>query len=222
MAEPLGDPAWPLIEGWSAEATNPHRLLPAEDAAGIATLDSLEGLTEWSALGALARRCAALVVDDWLVVLGAGGQGYPGLREFNEPGPDALDGALLVAVDVMGGGFAVNGGRLGCGEAGEVCYLGPDTLEWMECGLGHAAFVQWALSGNTDQFYEDLRWSGWRSDVRALAPGQGIFSFPPPWSAEGRGSDVDRKPVPLLEAWGVVLSTARQIGGIAGSDDAQD
>ena len=211
MGDRDNEPAWPLVQEWSAEATNPHRLVPAEEAVGAATLDSLEGITEWSALGALARHCAALVVDDWLVVFGAGGSGYPGLREFNA-GPDALDRALIVGVDVMGGGFAINGGGLECGQAGEVCYLGPDTLDWMECGFGHATFVQWALSGDVDQFYEDLRWPDWRSDVAALAPGQGIFSYPPPWSVEGRGADVHRAPVPLLEAWGGVLSAARQIG----------
>src|SRR5918997_3810732 len=112
----------------------------------------------------------------------------------------------------MGGGFAVNGGGLTCGQPGEVCYLGPDTLDWLECGFGHSQFVNWALTGPVDQFYEELRWPGWRADAAALAPGQGIFSYPPPWSAEGGEQDVRRRPVPLLEAWGVVLSTARQIG----------
>jgi hypothetical protein len=216
MADPrdssAGDPAWPLIEAWSAEATNSHRLLPAEDTVGIATLDSLQGITEWSALGALARRCAALVVDDWLLVLGAGGRGYPGLREFNQPGPSALDGALLVGVDVMGGGFAVNGGGLDSAQPGEVCYLAPDTLEWMDCSFGHSAFVHWALSGPIGQFYEDLRWPSWRDDVAVLAPGQGMFSYPPPWTVEGRKPDVHRRAVPLHEAWGVVLDSARQVG----------
>lgn len=213
------DPAWPLIQAWSAEAANPHVLLPAEEATGIATLDSFPGITEWSALGALARRCAALIVDDWLLVLGAGGMGYPGLRELNASESGALDRALVVGVDVMGGGFAINGGGLGCGQPGEVCYLGPDTLEWMECDFGHAAFVQWALSGSIDQFYEDLRWAEWRTDVAALSPGQGIFAYPPPWTVEGKGPDVSRKPVPLLEAWGVVLDVAQQLGDAGGATD---
>jgi hypothetical protein len=202
------DPAWPLVQEWAENAVNPHRLLPADDAEGRATLDSLDGITEWSVLGALARNAAALVVDDWLVVLGAGGGGYPGLRELN----DEIEWALVVALDVVGGGFAISGGGLGCGEPGEVCYLAPDTLEWMDTGLGHAAFVHWTLHGPIDQFYEDLRWPGWREDVAALNRGQGIYSYPPPWSAEGRGADVHRGAVPLAEAWDAVLSTARQIG----------
>jgi hypothetical protein len=205
------DPAWPLVQSWSAEATNAHRLLPADDEAGKATLAALGGVTEWSVLGALARHCAALVVDDWLVVLGAGGDGYPGLRDVNT-GEDALAGALVVGLDVMGGGFAINGGGLPAGEEGELCYLAPDDPAWMECGLGHSAFVGWALSGPVDDFYADLRWPAWREDVAALAPGQALFAYPPPWATEGKGDDVSRKPVPLLEAWGVLLSTWRQIG----------
>jgi hypothetical protein len=209
---PDTDPAWPLVQAWSSEATNPHRFLLADDDTGTATLESLDGITERSVLGALARHCAALVIDDWLVVLGAGGNGFPGLREFNAPGPDAIDGALLVAVDVMGGGFAINGGGIAGAELGEVCYLAPDELEWMACDLGHAAFVQWALSGPLDQFYESLRWPEWRADAATLSPGQGISSYPPPWTREGRQPGVHRRPVPLIETWGVVLSAARQLG----------
>jgi hypothetical protein len=194
------EPAWPLIQEWLEDAANPHRLLPADDARGEAAL---------AALGGLARNAAALIVDDWLVILGAGGSGYPGLRDFIA---DGLDRALLVAVDVMGGGFAINGGGLACGAPGEVCYLGPDTLEWMESGLGHSDFVHWTLNGPIDKFYEALRWSQWRKDVAALEPGQAIYSYPPPWSKEGRGADVHRGPVPLKEAWDAVLSTARQVG----------
>ena len=210
------DPAWPIVLGWSAEAKNPHRLLEAEDADGVATLASLEGITEWSVLGALARNCAALVVDDWLLVLGAGGAGYPGLREFN--GPDASDplpGNLIVGVDVMGGGFVVNGGGLDCGEPGEVCFLGADDPSWMACGMGHAAWVGWALDGAVDEFYAEARWSGWREDVARLEPGRGISSYPPPYTVEGKREDVSRRPVPLWELWGVLLSTARQLGTIS-------
>ena len=205
------DPAWPLIQEWSAEAANPHRLLPAEDAVGIATLDSLEGITEWSVLGGLARHCAALVVDDWLVVLGAGGQGYPGLRELNEPGPDAVPGSLIAAVDVLGGGFVVNGGELGCGEPGEVCYLAPESLGWLPCGMGHSAFVGWTLDGPLDEFYADIRWPGWRDDARALEPGQGFFCLPPLFTTEGR-EHLTRKPIPLREAWSLTLTYVRRVG----------
>jgi hypothetical protein len=132
--------------------------------------------------------------------------------DFNS-GQDAIPGSLIVGVDVLGGGFVINGGDLGCGEPGEVCYLAPDDLEWMPCEMGHSAFVRWALGGDVAGFYEELRWPGWEEQVAALAPGEGIGVFPPPFTREGRGPDVVRRPVPLLEAWGLMLSFAAQIRG---------
>jgi hypothetical protein len=53
---------------------------------------------------------------------------------------------LEVAWDVMGGRFAINGGGLDA-EVGEVCYWGPDSLDWTGIGGGHFGFVGWALGG---------------------------------------------------------------------------
>jgi hypothetical protein len=80
--------------------------------------------------------------------------------------------------------------------------------------MGHSAWVRWALGGAVGEFYAD-RWSGWRADVAGLEPGQGISTFPPPYTREGRAEGVSRRPVPLWELWGVLLSTARQLGTIA-------
>lgn len=204
------DPAWPLVREWSQAATNAHRLIEAEAEAGVHALASLEGVTEWSVLGALARNAQVLAVEDWLFVLGAGGGGHPGLPEFNQ-GEEAVPGALTVAVDVLGGTFVVNGGEFGCGEPGEVCYLAPDDLQWMACEMGHSAFVRWALGGDVGGFYEDLRWPGWREDVAALGAGQGLLVMPPPFTKEGKQPGVMRSPVPLREARGVLLSFADQL-----------
>ena len=46
----------------------------------------------------------------------------------------------------------------------------PDDLQWMPCGLGHSAWVRWALGGDVHGFYEELRWPTWGEDVRGLAP----------------------------------------------------
>jgi hypothetical protein len=212
------DPAWPLVREWSREATNRHRLIEADDEAGIRALESLEGVTEWSVLGALARNAQVLVVEDWLFVLGAGGGGWPGIPDFNQ-GEDGIAGALTVAVDALGGTFAINGGDFGCGEPGEVCYFGPDDLEWMACEMGHSAFVRWALGGDVGGFYEDLRWPGWEDQVAKLEPGQGILVMPPPFTKEGREPGVTRSPVPLREARGVLLAFAEQLNGTRPSDN---
>jgi hypothetical protein len=103
------------------------------------------------------------------------------------------------------------GGGLLAGEPGEVCYLAPDGLDWLDTGLKHSEWVHWALTGPLDRFYEDVRWPRWREEAEKLAPGQGIAAYPPPWSEEGRGRDVHRSPAPLTELWGVLLKSHQQV-----------
>ncbi len=209
------DPAWPLVQQWLAAATNAAEALDAPAARGRPTLDALDGVTEQETLGALALHVGGVLVDGWLLVLGAGGDGVPGLRELNGRVGGAhagLPGALVVAVDRLGGAFAIQAGGLPAGEVGELSYLAPDDLAWMATGLGHSAFVRWALDGDVHGFYEELRWPGWNEDVRPLGPGQGFAAHPPPWTPEGRpGRPVTRRPAPLLEVYGVLLQASLRL-----------
>ena len=129
-----------------------------------------------STLGALALRTGAIVCDHgWLRLLGAGTEDLPGLAEANGLSSERQDppSALTVAYDVLGGRFAIDGGELS-GTPGEVCYFGPDTLEWTPIGGGHTAFVHWVLEGGTAEFYTELRWADWEKESVALSLGQGI------------------------------------------------
>ena len=106
---------------------------------------------------------------------------------------------LIVGSDILGGRFAINGGSLS-GDLGEVNYWGPDTLAWSPIGLGHSAFVRWALAGGTNDFYRSLRWNGWEAEVSRIADDEGLMVFPPPCTSEGRDIDrASRKPVPWTE-----------------------
>lgn len=205
------DPVWPELEAWIAEAGNLVDLVPAEDEVGEATLRSLDGVDETSALGALARNAAAMVIDDWLLVLGAGGGEIPGLRELNGraiEGVEAIPGALVVAVDRLGGAFAVNAGGLPEGEIGELAYLAPDDLEWMACGFGHAEFIEWVLEGDVEGFYADVRWDQWREEAATLRPSQGFTTFPPPWVDPQGQVEIRRSSSPLVDLWKLVLATS--------------
>ncbi len=229
-AEPIDDESWSALRDWLEDTGNLVELIEAADADGEAALASLDGAGEETALGAIVRHAAAVTVDDWLVLLGAGAaaDGIPGIREINgraEGAVGAIPGALVVAVDRLGGGFALNGGGLPEGDVGEICYLAPDDLEWMACGFGYTALLEWAFDGDVEGFYSDLRWPTWREESAVLRPGQAFIAFPPPWddgnldAADDQGGqaappahEVTRKAVSLQEAWGVVLSTSLRRG----------
>jgi hypothetical protein len=203
--------AWPELADWLEETGNLVDLHPAAADLGEAALASLDGVDESSALGALARHAAAVVVDDWLVLLGAGSEEIPGLRELNGraiEGVEAIPGALVVAVDRLGGAFAINAGGLPEGETGEIAYLAPDDLTWMSCGFPYSGLLEWAFEGDIEGFYADLRWPSWREEAAALGPGRGFTAFPPPWVEPSDEIEVRHSTAALVDVWKLVLATS--------------
>lgn len=198
----VADPAWPRVLEWVDEGGVGRVLAPNVEQATI-TLFRLQ-VTTRSTLGALASCCGGIVVDDgWLRILGGGTTELVDLAMANglgEPHDDQKPpGHLVVAQDVLGGCFAVNGGDLPA-EPGEVAYWGPDTLDWTAWGAGHSDFVRWALTGGATDFYEDLRWRGWRETVGQLGLDQGLSVYPPPSTVEGQVLDGSSKgAVPMSE-----------------------
>lgn len=214
------DDAWPLIQTWAA--TRPSQILPGNGSAGADTLGELQVTTQ-SVLGALAYHCGGIIADDgWLRILGGGydgehGPGMPSLTEMNGLAAGAsrpvAPGLLVVAYDILGGLFGVNSGALSV-PLGEVAYFGPDTLEWVPLGAGHAAFVEWALTVGLEDFAGELRWKGWRDETAGLPLDTGIAAWPPPWSHEGRSiGNSDRSPALLTEIWAAQAKAAQSLAG---------
>jgi hypothetical protein len=214
----VDDPAWPVILEWVQASPRPVRVLPPPTGDRGRCLRRLQ-VTVRSPLGALAWESGGLVLDDgWLRMLGGGSAGLPDVATasgLDEPAPESAPPPLLiVAQDVLGGLFAVNGGGLAV-DLGEVAYFGPDTLDWTGLGAGHTQFLEWTLIGDTRGFYEDLRWPGWREEVAAVGLDQGLSVYPPLFSAEG-SRDVgatSRRPVPWAEIVEFNRSAAEQLNG---------
>jgi hypothetical protein len=205
----VDDPAWPAIRTFLDRASADVVVLPVEHELGGATLERIQ-VTAASSLGALALETGGLLVDHgWLRVLGGGAEpmNLAAANGLAEPA-DVWPGQLLVAFDVLGGRFAVNGGSLP-GALGEVSYYGPDALSWWPLDLGHSGFVEWVTTSSFAEFNEHLRWPGWEAEVGALTPAQGLSVDPPPYSVEGRDlGAASRRPVPIAE----LLATYESLG----------
>lgn len=207
------DPAWPALADAILGAST-ATLVPVGPSAGEACLVALQ-VTARSTLGALALNAGAVLVDrGWLRILGAGTDGLPSLAAANDLAPAAPRASppfLLVAFDVMGGRFAVDGGGLG-GSPGEVHYWSPDTLDWTPLGLGHSDFVRWALDDGVADFYADLRWDGWEDETAAVGLDQGLSIWPPLCSTESRPiAATTRRPVPWRELSDLLDDLAAQL-----------
>ena len=71
------NPAWPLIQEWLAEATNPVEILPRDSAAAEAELVKTQ-VTTRSFMGAVVYETGGILIDDgWLRILGSGSAKLP-------------------------------------------------------------------------------------------------------------------------------------------------
>ncbi|WVG01873.1 DUF2625 family protein [Streptomyces iakyrus] len=143
----VDDPAWPLLLQELSGTDVPVEVLPGDAETGRASLLQLQ-VSARSNLGGMVLNCGGLLVDSgWLRIFGspsgADAEGLPGLAEINAM-PATFDPAwqsgagLVVAHDVLGGVFALNGGNPRDagrpGEPGEILYFAPDALGWEALG----------------------------------------------------------------------------------------
>ncbi|RFC71081.1 DUF2625 domain-containing protein [Streptomyces sp. AcE210] len=223
------DPAWPELRETLEASPVSVEVLPPDSDLGRASIHQLQ-VTARSYLGALVLHCGGLLVDDgWLRVFGSpmsgAAHGVPALSRVNQF-PETFDSAwrpeagLTVAHDVLGGVFTLNGAAPANadrpGAAGEVVYFAPDSLRWEALGVSHSTWLAWLVSGALDEFYANLRWPGWKEEVRALNSSQGLAMFPPLWSAEGCQdiSATSRRAVPMRELLGVARDACREFDGV--------
>ena len=195
------DPAFPLIRQWAGEADIPVELLPPS-AGRDDVLLSLQ-VTTRSPLGAIAYETGGILVDDgWLRILGSGhGKLGRNIATWNE---GRAEGFLLVADDVLGGFFAINGGALGP-DQGKMYYFAPETLAWEALEIGFTAFVAWAFTRQLRQFYG--RPSGAAADFDELPlSGELCLTFYPfLWMQEGSLKTSSRRAIPVAEQWALNL-----------------
>jgi len=199
--------AWPMVQTWIAQARNPVEVLPPSDRAA-AELEAVQ-IAVRSPLGAIVYHTGGILVDHgWVRILGSGHprlprsvMGWNRGRTVDYTG--YARGHMLIADDVVGGFFALNGGAFGA-DAGNVYYFAPDTLRWEPMGMGYTAFLQFCLGGDLAGFYSTSRWLGWDLEAATIGGDQALSLHPPMWTAEGKDvSKAHRKPAPVEEIYGL-------------------
>jgi hypothetical protein len=204
------EPGWPIVQEWIDDAEVDVEVFPADAKTGEAALYALQ-VTTRSPMGAIAHAAAGIFVDSgWLRVLGAGG--HPRFQRSMPAWNEGRgNGFLLIADDVLGGSFAINGGGLG-EDKGSIYYLAPDSLQWEPLEIGYSDLLPWAMSGQLDQFYETMRWEGWQNEVKNLTADQAINVYPFLWTEGPPIAERARKAVPVAEQFALQMDMQRQLG----------
>ncbi|HTL30708.1 MAG TPA: DUF2625 domain-containing protein [Tepidisphaeraceae bacterium] len=211
------EPAWPLVKQWVAEAKNGVEVLPpAQNAAEV--LHQMQ-VTTRSPMGAIIYETGGLLVDHgWIRILGSGHPRLPRSivswnlgRAFQKVGDPA--GFLLIADDVIGGFYAIDGGALGP-KPGDVFYFAPDTLRWESLDRNYSNFLQFCFNGDLNGYNATFRWPGWIDEISDLPGDRGIGIYPFPFTAEGKDiTKCSRKHIPLSELYGLYVEEfPRQLG----------
>lgn len=204
----VADPAIDLIRDWVAGSEHSCELLPPS----VRRTEILESLqvTTRSPLGALAFETGGLLVQGgWLRFLGSGHARFArDLLSWNE---GRADGFLLVADDVTGGFFAINGGGLGA-DVQSVYYAAPDDPEWLSLEIGFTDFLRWSLSERLDEFYRQLRWASWEAEIGSVGADECFSYYPFLWTAEGSIEASGRAVVPISEAYDLRSEVIRRRG----------
>lgn len=201
------DPAWPDVKKWIAGASNRVEVLPVDSNRAKSELYAVQ-VTLRSPMGAVVYHTGGILVDGgWLRILGSGSEKLPrGMAKWNDgktfDAENPVPGYLLVADDVLGGLFAINGGALSEEHIGDVFYFAPETLEWESLDIGYTGFLDFCFNGDVALFYEGFRWPGWEKDVAALKGDEAIHCYPHLFSQEGQDiTKVSRSVVPIQELW---------------------
>lgn len=166
---------------------------PARDVLGIAG-DSV--------LGALVDQTGGLVVaDGYIKHLGGDNHNGDSVMRVNGLDPDTIKlgrsipqalGALVVAVDALGGVFALPSDATDASQV-TVRYLPYDSLMWEDFRIGHREFVAWSLGQEARELYPD-------EAAGSLATGMMLRSIPPLWMPVGTGKkrSMSVAPVPKV------------------------
>lgn len=136
-------------------------------------------------MGASIYETGGILVDDgWLRILGSGCKAMD--RDLMGWNKDKQRGFLLIADDVIGGFYALNGGAFGSEALGKIFYFAPDNLRWEATNKTYSEFLTFCFSGDLASYYKNLRWKGWEEEVQALTGNQGIACYPFLFTKEGK------------------------------------
>ncbi|MDO4698735.1 MAG: DUF2625 family protein [Pasteurellaceae bacterium] len=163
------NPAWNIIKTWFEAANNHYEVLDPDVETAGTELVGMQ-LSTATPLGSMIFYTGGLLIDHgWLRILGSGNAKLPrGFFEWNFGKTFEQSGErpfhLLIADDVVGGYFAINGGGLG-DKVGMVHYYHPKKQKWESLGLNYSQFLGWALTADIASFYHDLRWENWQTEI---------------------------------------------------------
>ncbi|MEC4112702.1 DUF2625 family protein [Myroides pelagicus] len=182
---------WTLLKQWIEQSTRQVNVLPIHSKEQTETALVETQVTTKSILGAIIYHTGGVIVNNgWIRIWGSGSETLnrsipewskgKSFQTLNE-----VPGYLVIADDVLGGLFCINGGTLG-NDIGNIYYFAPDCLDFEPLEVTYSELINFFLLGDIDTFYQDFHWSTETDDLKKLSYDE-VFNFMPPlWTKEGK------------------------------------
>lgn len=196
-----------LVKEWLSAAKNEVEILPRDEKRAAKVLYETQ-VTTRSPMGAIVYETGGILINKgWLRILGSGSEklnrelsSWNKGKSFVEYGEQPS--FLLIADDVVGGFFAINGGGISKDNLGQIFYFAPDVMDWECLNVGYSGFIQWAFTGDVHLFYETFYWNGYMDDLTKINGEQAMSFYPFLFTEEGKDiNTVSKKVVPVEELW---------------------
>lgn len=205
---------WSMIKKQIKEAKNPILVLPRSLERADSVLYQAQ-VTTRSPMGAVIYETGGILIDSgWIRILGSGSKNLNrNLMSWNKGKSFSYWGEqpsfLLIADDVLGGFYAVNGGGLDSIGIGKVFYFSPDDIKWTNLQISYSGFLNFCFQGNLNEYYKNLRWATWKKDINKLNGDLGFSVFPFLWSKEGKNINKStKKIVSINDLWDLYFKRA--------------
>mgnify|MGYP000213606800 FL=1 len=151
----MEDNALALIQSWINSSKKKIIVIPRTDL--LEKCEEILGVSEHSSLGTIINHTGGVSVANGRIRHFGGSNQYDlSIKKVNKLEarlPKLIPGILLVADDILGGLYGINSGTK-IGKLGSVLYLPPDSYSWEDLGIGHTAFLEWSMNGNTEMFFK--------------------------------------------------------------------
>lgn len=190
-------------------STSKIELVAGKETLGNQIVNELK-LNKATTLATIICNVSGITVDNTIRILGQGNQNLNSICKINaiKGGvPTKIRDMLIVGTDVFGGIYAMNITEVN-GTVGNIFYFAPDTLEWEAMDMKYSQFLYWTVHGNTDEFYNSMRWNGWEKIAQATGFNEGILIYPFLWSKEINIETASKNIVPFEELIGINIENS--------------
>ena len=160
----------------------------------------------------IVNNVSLITVNKYLRILGTSDSAYESILGFTNLFKEIYnEEKYIIAYDVFGGLFATER---------TIHYFAPDTLEWEDLQINYEKFIEWAVNGKVNEFYESFLWDGFEEIVSKASPDEGVFVYPFFWAKECDINTASKKIVPFKDILAINYQNRLLINQVGDNDDA--